>query len=102
MHIRPAQLIAFLRLGIDRLAVPLVDMHKEIHPLIVLDAVHHTGEECPGCLDPDADLFLRFTPGRAHHTLVPIQVPGRDAVFAVPVACVETAQQQDAVLAEEE
>ncbi len=52
-------------------------------------------------LDPDADLFARFTGRRGHDGLASIQVPGRDAVLSVAVARVETAKQQDLIASKE-
>ncbi len=99
VEIHPTQVVAFIRLGIDDLALPMMDLHEEIDALIALDAMHDRREKDIVRFDSDPDLFLCLTSRRGSDSFIPIQMPCRDAVFAIAIARVETASDKDLILA---
>jgi hypothetical protein len=76
-------------------------MDKEIDALVTLDAVHDRREDSFPRFNLDPDLFFRFTRGCCDHSFPSIQMPSRDAVFAIAKARVITARQQYLILSEE-
>ena len=91
-----------MRFCIDRLSVPRANLHKEVYSFVAFVAVHHAGEEDIAWINLNAGLFLRLSRRGGHYGLISIQMSGRDAVFAVPVACVETTEQQDLIPSKEQ
>jgi hypothetical protein len=90
LEIHPAQVVTFVRFGIEWLSLPLLDLDKKIHALLLFHAVHDRGKGHIARLDPDADLFLCFTSCGVHDSFTAIQMTGRDAVLPIGITGVET------------
>ena len=101
VHIHPADIIALLWLGIDYLAVPFLDMDKEVDALIPISAMHDAGVTESCWFDPDSNLFQRLARRGGDDRFIAIQMPGRDAVLPIRKSGIETADQQDLVFPEE-
>lgn len=79
-----------------------MDMDEEIHALIIFNAMHDCGKSHILRLDPDSDFFLRFPSRCGADGFSAIQMTSRDAVLTIGIPCVETAQHQDLIFAEEQ
>jgi hypothetical protein len=95
MNICPAQVIAFVGFRIERLGLPLMDLHKEIHAFILSIAFHpmYDGRKCHMILlEPDPHLFFGLPSGGSQDGFATIQVTGRDTIMPIRIAGIETPQ----------
>ena len=60
----PAQVVAFFRLVVERLALPARHADEKIHALVVFAAMHHAGEFQIRLVKLQADLFACFADAR--------------------------------------
>ncbi len=101
-HRSPEKLIALVRFQVRRFALPLCSLYKEIDTFIVGLSVHHPSEAHMSGLKLDTDLLFRLSRSCLPDGLSPFNVTRRNAVFAILVPCVESANEEDLVIATED
>jgi len=89
INVFPIDVVAFVGFIIERLTAPGKHMEEEIHAFIAIIAMHHTRKENVFLFDLHAHLFRRFARGGRPDSLIPIQMPGWNAVLAVTITCIE-------------
>lgn len=91
----PTQVITLLRLFIDRRLVIALCRKEKVHLDVILPPVHDVNECQVLWFDAHPDFFNKFPCSCSSQRLIILHVPRRQAVFPIFIAGIETAQQQN-------